>query len=292
MIFDLTSPGRKTAVRIIFGFLAFIFAAGFIFLGIGTEGGFNPFDSAGGGSTDDAFEQQIEDAEEAVEKDPNDPDALVNLVVLRAPVGRRASSDRRGDPAARRAHGRLARGVRGGDLRLAGLPGRRAEEGQRRRGRRGRPVLPLARRLRGRDRRAAELAKSDPSGPNFSALAQLLYFNLQIEAADKARDQALAEANAETKKLLTTAARAASKAGGQGGGGAEEAAGLRERRRLRARPTPSAASARPIPPRELPDPRYDRWPPGPLAQLVEQETLNLKVRGSIPLRPTFRRRSG
>ena len=30
MLFDLTRPGRKTAVRIIFGFLAFIFAAGFI----------------------------------------------------------------------------------------------------------------------------------------------------------------------------------------------------------------------------------------------------------------------
>ena len=83
MLFDLTSPGRKTAVRIIFGFLALIFAGGFIFLGIGTEGGLNPFDSVGGGgSTADAFEQQIEDAEEELEQDPTNSDTLANLVVL------------------------------------------------------------------------------------------------------------------------------------------------------------------------------------------------------------------
>ena len=29
--------------------------------------------------------------------------------------------------------------------------------------------------------------------------------------------------------------------------------------------------------------------PGPLAQLVEQETLNLKVTGSIPVRPMYPR---
>ena len=29
--------------------------------------------------------------------------------------------------------------------------------------------------------------------------------------------------------------------------------------------------------------------PGPLAQLVEQETLNLKVTGSIPVRPMYLR---
>ena len=47
------------------------------------------------------------------------------------------------------------------------------------------------------------LAEDDPSAPNYGALAQLLYFNLQIDEADKARDKALAEANADTKKLIT-----------------------------------------------------------------------------------------
>ena len=52
---------------------------------------------------------------------------------------------------------------------------------------------------------------------------------------------------------------------------------------------PSAAGA--WPPRKRARPRRVRFytaPPGPLAQLVEQETLNLKVAGSIPARPTFR----
>ncbi len=88
MLFDLQSPGRKTAVRIIFGFLALIFATGFIFLGIGTEGGFNPFDSAGG-STDDALEQQIEDAQKEVDANPDDPDPLASLIVIRAQSGDR-----------------------------------------------------------------------------------------------------------------------------------------------------------------------------------------------------------
>ena len=202
MIFDLTSPGRKTAVRIIFGFLAFIFAAGFIFLGIGTEGGFNPFDSVGGSSTDDAFEQQIEDAEAAVEKDPTDSDALVNLVVLRAqsgdaqleideetqqPVGLTDDSRAEYEEAISVWQDYLDTEPRKVSAAAAG-------------------AVVQSYRLLGDSEGAIaaqkELANSDPSGPNFSALAQLLYFNLQIEAADKARDQALAESNAETKKLL------------------------------------------------------------------------------------------
>ncbi len=89
MIFDLSSPGRKNVVRVVFGFLAFIFAGGFIFLGIGTEGGFNPLDSLFGdnNSTSGAFEQQIEDAEDAVEKNPDDPKALSELVLLRTQSG-------------------------------------------------------------------------------------------------------------------------------------------------------------------------------------------------------------
>jgi tetratricopeptide (TPR) repeat protein len=88
MLFDLSSPGRKTAVRIVFGLLALLFAVGFIGFGIGSEsgsGGF--FDSLTGGDGDgdtaEQFQQQIEDAESRLESNPNDERSLANLVQYR-----------------------------------------------------------------------------------------------------------------------------------------------------------------------------------------------------------------
>ncbi len=205
MLFDLTSPGRKTAVRIIFGFLALIFASGFIFLGIGTEGGGNPLDSVfgGGGSTDDAFEQQIEDAEKAIEDDPTDSEAVATLVLLRAqsgdaqleideatgqPIGLSDESREEYEEAIARWQDYLDTNPKRVDAAAASS------------------VVQSYRFLgdvEGAIEAQRALAESDPSGPNFGALAQFLYFDLQIEEADKARDRALAEANAETKKLIT-----------------------------------------------------------------------------------------
>ena len=48
----------------------------------------------------------------------------------------------------------------------------------------------------------------------------------------------------------------------------------------------AAAAWRPLAAARGSIPRSYTAPPGPLAQLVEQETLNLKVAGSIPARPT------
>jgi tetratricopeptide (TPR) repeat protein len=202
MLFDLTSPGRKTAVRIIFGFLALIFATGFIFLGIGTEGGFNPFDNVGG-STDDAFKQQIEDAEEDIEKDPTDSEALASLVLLRAqsgdaqlqideqtqtPVGLSDESREEYEEAISVWQDYLDTKPRKINAAAAGA------------------VVQSYRFLGDAEGAIAaqrELAESDPTGPNFGALAQLLYLNLDIEAADKAQEKALAEADNETAKLIT-----------------------------------------------------------------------------------------
>ena len=204
MLFDLSSPGRKTAVRIIFGFLAFIFAAGFIFLGIGTEGGLNPFDSVGGGSsTADAFEQQIEDAEEQLDQDPSDSDTLASLVVLRAQSGdaQLEIDEETQTPVALTEESReeYEEAISVWQTYLDTNPKKvnAAAVGA---------VVQSYRFLgdtKGAIAAQTELAKSDPSAPNYGALAQLLYFNLQIEEGDKARDQALAEANADTKELIT-----------------------------------------------------------------------------------------
>jgi tetratricopeptide (TPR) repeat protein len=203
MLFDLSSPGRKTAVRIIFGFLAFIFATGFVFLGIGTEGGFNPFDSAGGGSTDEALEQQIEDAEEAVAAAPDDPEPLASLIVIRGQSGTRQLEvdEETGQPIAltdnSRAEYEEAISLWQEYLELEPRKVNAAAAGA---------VVQAYRFLgdaRGAIAAQRALVKSDPRSPNFVALAFLLYTDFQIEAADKARDQAIAKADGDTKKQLT-----------------------------------------------------------------------------------------
>ena len=88
MLFDLSSPRRKTAMRIIYGVLAFLFLIGFVGFGIGGEvGGGGIIDSltgsGGSSSTSEQYEQQIEDAEEKLESDPENPNALTTLARYR-----------------------------------------------------------------------------------------------------------------------------------------------------------------------------------------------------------------
>lgn len=202
MLFDLQSPGRKTAVRIIFGFLALIFATGFIFLGIGTEGGFNPFDSAGG-STDDALEQQIEDAEKEVDANPDDPDPLASLIVIRAQSGDRQLEydEATGTPVALTENSRQeyeeAISLWQDYLEMEPRKVNAAAAGA---------IVQSYRFLgdvKGAIAAQEALVESDARSPNFVSLAVLLYGNLQIEDGDKARDQALAKADSDTKKELT-----------------------------------------------------------------------------------------
>ncbi|MDQ3759708.1 MAG: tetratricopeptide repeat protein [Actinomycetota bacterium] len=205
MLFDLTSPGRKTAVRIIFGFLAVIFASGFVLLGIGTEGGQNPLESIFGSNntTDGAFEQQIEDAEQAVEDDPQDSDALASLVVLRARSGdaQLEVDEETGQPVG------LTDDSRGEYEEAISVWQQYLDVDPKKIDLAAASAAVLAYRYLGDVDGAISaqeaLAESDPSGANFGALASFLYADLQIEKGDKARDQALAEANEETKKLIT-----------------------------------------------------------------------------------------
>ena len=203
MLFDLTSPGRKTAVRIIFGFLALIFAGGFIFLGIGTEGGFNPFDNVGGGSTDEAFEQQVEDAEEEIAANPDDPEPLASLIVLRAGSGDRQLEvdEETGMPVALSEDSRqeYEEAIELWQEYLDMKPRKinAAAAGA---------VVQSYRFLGDTDGAIAaqrKFAQSEPTAVNLGFLAQLLYFDLQIEAADEARDQAIAKATADNKDLIT-----------------------------------------------------------------------------------------
>lgn len=206
MLFDLTSPRRKTAVRIVFGFLALIFAVGFVGFGIGGElGGGGIIDSltGSGGTTDDAFEQQIEDAEEAVDADPADSEALADLILLRSQSGdaQLDVDEATGQPIglSEESRGEYEEAISLWQQYLDTDP-RKVDAAA------GNAVVLAYRYLGDTDGAIAaqrELAESDPSGPNFGSLASFLYSDLQIEAGDKARDQALAESNAETKKLIS-----------------------------------------------------------------------------------------
>ena len=92
MLFDLSSPGRKNIIRVVYGVLALLFLVGFVGFGIGGElGGGGIIDSItgndSGGDAADQYEQQIEDAEEKLESDPTDEKALEDLAYYRALSG-------------------------------------------------------------------------------------------------------------------------------------------------------------------------------------------------------------
>src|SRR5688572_10649416 len=92
MLFDLTSPGRKNVVRVVYGVLALLFLVGFVGFGIGGEvGGGGLIDSITGNSDgdDDVASRypQIEDAENKLESDPTNVKALEDLAYYRALSG-------------------------------------------------------------------------------------------------------------------------------------------------------------------------------------------------------------
>ena len=83
MIFDLKSGKRRRVVQVVFGFLAFIFFISFVGFGIGSDVSGGIFDAIGLGGGDSAstpeYEQQIEDANETLETDPDNERALLDL---------------------------------------------------------------------------------------------------------------------------------------------------------------------------------------------------------------------
>lgn len=86
MLFDLTSRGRRSAVKIIYTGLAILMGAGFILFGVGTGvGGGGIFDIFGGGGTSSSA--QISSAEKKAHretvKDPKDTQAWVDLTRAR-----------------------------------------------------------------------------------------------------------------------------------------------------------------------------------------------------------------
>jgi tetratricopeptide (TPR) repeat protein len=84
MIFDLKSGKRRRVVQIVFSALAFIFFISFVGFGIGSGSGGGLFDAIGLGggsnSSDPQFDQQISDAQDAIDANPKDGNAYSDLI--------------------------------------------------------------------------------------------------------------------------------------------------------------------------------------------------------------------
>jgi hypothetical protein len=87
VLFDLRSPGRRVAIKIIYGTLALLMGGGLILFGIGSDAGGGLSEIFGSGGTESGFEDQIEDAENKVEENPRDQAALLELVTLNLQAG-------------------------------------------------------------------------------------------------------------------------------------------------------------------------------------------------------------
>lgn len=81
MLFELGGK-RKRVIQVIYALLALLMAVGLVGLGIGSGAGGGLFDAlgiGGDGASDPQYELQIENAEQALAKNPNNPRALSEL---------------------------------------------------------------------------------------------------------------------------------------------------------------------------------------------------------------------
>lgn len=204
MLFDLTSPRRKRVLRVVYGFLAVVFAAGFIGFGIGTESGVGGlFDTFGGGgsSTADQYKDQIEQAEDQLEENPENANALLVLARYRYLSGAAQlevdeatgftvlTEDARGEfeEAIEAWNGYLDTDPRKPDVATAGniVQAYAAFED-----------------FEGAAEAQAILADANPSAGTYLSLAAYRFAELNFKGAEKAGEQALAEATRDEREQV------------------------------------------------------------------------------------------
>ena len=206
MLFDLSSPRRKNVVRVVYGGLALLFAGGFIFFGIGSEGGGGGlfdgiFGDGGGGSTAEQFEQQVEDAESKLESDPEDQRALQELAYYRTQSGisQLEQDEATGLPVVNEdARGELEAAIDAWNRYLDTNPNK--------------PDLATASQIvqayvlfddaSGAAQTQEVLAKADPSSNTFGTLANYLYADNDFKGGDVAAERAVEEAKAADRNSI------------------------------------------------------------------------------------------
>ncbi len=206
MLFDLTSPGRKNIIRVVYGVLALLFLIGFVGFGIGGEiGGGGIVDSltggGSGGDTADQYEQQIEDAESTLETEPENQRALANLAQYRYLSGQAQLDidEATGRPTlTEESRGEFEKAIDAFTQYLDTRPQKPdvATAGQ---------VVQAYVFLgdaEGAARAQQILADANPSTGTYSTLAYYLFADLDFKAAEKAVERALAEAKPGERKRI------------------------------------------------------------------------------------------
>lgn len=105
MLFDLRGK-RKRFIQVVYAILAALFLISFVGFGIGSDAAGGLFDAigvgsgqGGGTSSNPQFEQQIEDAEERLEADPENRNALLEIAQVRVQAGQQElDQDDQGNP--------------------------------------------------------------------------------------------------------------------------------------------------------------------------------------------------
>jgi hypothetical protein len=89
MLFDLRSGKRQVVVKVVYATLAILMGGSLVLFGIGSDAPGGILDALGlgggnGGSSNPQYEEQIDNAEEKLETDPNNQQALLQLVRFEA----------------------------------------------------------------------------------------------------------------------------------------------------------------------------------------------------------------
>ncbi len=276
-------------MQVVYGFLAASFLIGFVFFGVGSGGigSISDLFSGGGsgGSTSSAFDTQINNAKEALKKDPENEQALSNLASYEyqsARTGVTQSSPTAPPQVSTDAQNAFGSAVDAWTryLKVAKKPDAvlASEMAQ---------AYVYLDDPNGAVKAQRIFAEAQPSANTIGQLALYMYAAGDFKAGDVAAKQAVAkapkaQAKQISKQLAAIKKRAAkfakhqkAREGCERQLGGLEPAPESVQRRLSAN---NALAGR----RALATIRKT----GPLAQLVEQETLNLKVEGSSPSRPT------
>jgi hypothetical protein len=206
MLFDLSSPGRKRVIRVVYAILALLFFVGFVGFGIGTDQGIGGlFDTITGGddsSTASQYEQQIDDAEAKLEENPRDERALAALAQYRSLSGQsqleidQATGQVTGVPEESRQEFEAA--IDAWDRYLETDPAK--------------PDVTTANSVvqaytylddpGGAASAQVVLAEANPSAGSYGQLAYYYYSDLNFKKGDEAADKALSEASPNDRKTL------------------------------------------------------------------------------------------
>jgi hypothetical protein len=202
VIFDLKSGKRRRVVQVVFGFLAFVFFISFVGFGVGSDVTGGIFDALGiGGSnssgSDPQFEQQIEDAQDAVAANPKSGNAAADLIgafYASATSGGVNTDQQTGQVSiSEDAHNDLLQAAQAWDDYLKTKPAQpslaaAASAVQ---------VFQLLNEAGGAAEAQEVVANDQKSAAGYAQLAFYLYADLQIDKADAVAKKAVAAAAAE-----------------------------------------------------------------------------------------------